>query len=64
MQHRGTYFSESGSRYDGEWQSNKPHGQGTLHFPSGDRYEGQFHNGAMHGNEQLDELQRSARVLL
>jgi len=44
-----TYVWEDGNKYVGEWQNDKPHGQGTIIYASGEKYIGQFLNGDVHG---------------
>lgn len=38
---QGVYKFKSGARYEGDWQHNKKHGQGTFYYPDGSKYEGQ-----------------------
>lgn len=35
--------------YDGEWQENRKHGQGTMKYHNGDVYQGRFSKDKMHG---------------
>ena len=46
---QGTYTYPSGGRYEGDFESGKPHGKGTYTFPDGARYEGDFDSGEFHG---------------
>ena len=39
------YIMENGSRYVGEWEDGKKHGQGTYTFLNGDKYEGEWKEG-------------------
>ena len=39
----------NGSKYVGEFQDNKPNGQGTVTFPSGNKYVGEFRDGKFNG---------------
>ena len=39
---QGLYKFKSGARYDGEYEENKKHGQGTFYYPDGSKYEGQL----------------------
>ena len=39
----------SGKIYEGQFQNNKPHGEGTMIYPNGFKYEGQFKDGKKHG---------------
>lgn len=40
---------KSGSKYSGDWQSNKRHGFGTQTWSNGDKYEGDWRRNKMHG---------------
>ena len=44
----GIYIFSNG-KYDGDWVSNKPHGNGQFSFNTGEIYKGQFQNGKPHG---------------
>jgi hypothetical protein len=47
---KGLYVStRDGFRYNGEWLTDKPDGQGTLTLASGDRYDGWWRQGQRHG---------------
>jgi hypothetical protein len=46
----GTYISETGNRYTGEFYNGRYHGQGKYTFAAGDEYKGEFQNGAYNGN--------------
>ena len=48
-----TYIYPDGSKYEGEWQNNKRHGQGILTRPDGMRYEGEWADGKPHGKGTL-----------
>ncbi|CCW67238.1 unnamed protein product [Phytomonas sp. Hart1] len=43
-------LSQEDFTYEGEFQSNQPHGKGNLVFASGAEQEGTFFNGKLHGN--------------
>ena len=45
----GTYKSDDGSRYVGEWNDDQSHGQGTETYANGDKYVGEFKNGKAKG---------------
>ena len=45
---RYSYFS-SGDKYEGEWQNDQPHGQGTYTYSCGEVYAGEYHSGKKHG---------------
>ena len=40
---------QDGSKYSGEIENGKPHGQGKYTWPDGDEYVGRWMNGARHG---------------
>ena len=42
-------FSDSESKYVGEWKDDHAYGQGTLTFVTGDKYVGEFRDGKFHG---------------
>jgi hypothetical protein len=35
---QGTYISEDGTKYSGNWQNDEKHGYGKLEYPNGDVY--------------------------
>ncbi|TNV87968.1 hypothetical protein FGO68_gene6478 [Halteria grandinella] len=39
--------------YEGNWDNNQPHSQGTMYFPNGDVYIGNFNEGNMNGKGML-----------
>ena len=43
------YEYDDGSKYQGDLNNGKKHGEGILISPEGDRYEGQFENDFAHG---------------
>ena len=45
----GTYKSDDGSKYVGEWKDDQSHGQGTKTYANGDKYVGEFQNGKAKG---------------
>ena len=45
----GTYKSDDGSRYVGEWNDDQSHGQGTETYANGDKYVGEFKDGKAKG---------------
>ena len=45
----GTYTSDNGEKYVGEWKDDKRHGQGTNTWASGEKYVGEFKDGKRHG---------------
>ena len=45
----GTYTTDDGTKYFGEWKDDKSHGQGTETYANGDRYVGQWKDGKYHG---------------
>ena len=45
----GTYTSDNGEKYVGEWRDDKRHGQGTNTFASGEKYVGEWKDGERHG---------------
>ena len=45
----GTYKSDDGSMYVGEWKKGKPHGQGSESYANGDNYVGEFRDGKAKG---------------
>ena len=45
----GTWTHEDGSKYDGAWRNNNPHGQGTCTWLDGDNYVGEVRDGKKHG---------------
>ncbi len=46
---RGAYTYSDGAIYEGEWENDKPHGQGTLTLPSGRKHIGEWKAGKRHG---------------
>ena len=50
---RGTYVTDNGGKYIGEFQKGKFDGRGIYTFPNGDRYEGEFASGVFHGKGKL-----------
>ncbi|HSX13250.1 MAG TPA: hypothetical protein VLE96_02380, partial [Chlamydiales bacterium] len=48
-------FSDDSNRdrYEGNWENDKKHGQGTHHYANGDRYEGNWENDKKHGEGTL-----------
>jgi hypothetical protein len=46
----GTYVSDNGDKYVGEWRSGKQHGQGTYTFADGDKYVGGWKDHKFHGH--------------
>ena len=49
----GSWTNPGNEKYQGEWQSGKPHGQGTHTFASGERYIGTWRDGRYHGQGVL-----------
>ena len=49
----GSWTNPGSEKYQGEWQSGKPHGQGTHTFASGERYIGTWRDGKYHGQGVL-----------
>ena len=45
----GTYKSDDGTNYAGEWIDDQSHGQGTETYANGDKYVGQWKDGNYHG---------------
>jgi len=45
----GTYKSDDGTKYVGEWKDDQSHGQGTETYANGDKYVGQWKDGKYHG---------------
>jgi len=45
----GTYKSDEGSKYVGEWKDDQSHGQGTKTYANGDKYVGEFNDGKAKG---------------
>ena len=45
----GTYKSDDGSKYVGEWKDDQSHGQGTKSYANGDKYVGEFKDGKAKG---------------
>jgi dienelactone hydrolase len=45
----GTYTSDDGTKYVGEWKNDQFHGQGTETYANGDKYVGQWKDGKYHG---------------
>ena len=46
---KGTFISNNGDQYVGEFTDNKYHGQGTFTFANGDQYVGEFKDDKKHG---------------
>lgn len=46
---QGTYLSEDGRKYVGQWKNDTQNGLGTFTWPDGDKYVGQWKDGEMHG---------------
>lgn len=47
---KGNALFPGGSKYVGDFESEKPHGQGTFIYPDGTKYVGEWRNGESHGN--------------
>ena len=45
----GTYISDNGTRYRGQWVRSKQTGQGQIINPDGSSYQGEWLNGRPHG---------------
>jgi len=45
----GTFTSDDGNKYVGEWKDDKYHGQGTYTYANGNKYVGEFKNDKYHG---------------
>ena len=45
----GTYNSDNGDQYSGEWKDNKRTGQGTYTYSDGEQYSGEFKDDKKHG---------------
>ena len=45
----GSYTSDNGNKYVGEWKDDKQHGQGTYTWVSGEKYVGEFKDRKKHG---------------
>ena len=45
----GTYTTDDGTKYVGEWKKDQSHGQGTETNANGDKYVGQWKNDQSHG---------------
>ena len=45
----GTYKSDDGTKYVGEWKADQSHGQGTETYSNGDKYVGEWKDGKFHG---------------
>ena len=45
----GTYTTDNGTKYVGEWKNDQSHGQGTETYPDGSKYVGEFKDGNFHG---------------
>ena len=54
---RGVFAYPDGSRYEGQFITNKPQGTGVFYYPNGDRYVGQFKQGYRHGQGKLHHAQ-------
>lgn len=46
----GGMILPDGSRYEGDLENGRPHGQGVMIWPDGERYEGSFRNGMRDGH--------------
>lgn len=46
---RGTYYWETGARYEGDWYHNDMHGQGTYYYTDGSVYRGDFNHDMREG---------------
>ena len=47
--HGTFYYSEWGSRYEGQFVANKPSQKGIYYWKDGSRYEGEWKDGKQHG---------------
>jgi hypothetical protein len=47
---RGSYLSQNGLTYDGEWKNGLMEGYGSLKLPNADEYVGHFSDGKANGN--------------
>ena len=45
----GSHTYDDGSKYSGEWQANKRHGEGIYIYATGNKYKGQFKADKRHG---------------
>ena len=45
----GTFKSDDGTKYVGDWKDDQSHGQGTETYTNGDRYVGNWKEGKYHG---------------
>ncbi len=45
----GTYTTDDGTKYVGEWKDDQSHGQGTETYTKGDKYVGQWKDGKKNG---------------
>jgi len=45
----GTYKSDDGTKYAGEWKDDKSHGEGTETYANGDKYIGEWKDGKRNG---------------
>ena len=50
---RGTFYSEYGDKYVGEWKDGKEHGQGISTWKNGTEYVGEFKDGLKNGQGTL-----------
>jgi len=50
---QGTYFWNTGDKYEGQWVNGKRHGQGTMTYANGDIYIGNWENSLRNGQGTL-----------
>ena len=50
---KGRMTLTDGSKYDGEWKNNGPHGYGTFSYADGGVYQGYYQDGLKHGTGTL-----------
>mmetsp|Transcript_168819 Transcript_168819/g.542585 ORF Transcript_168819/g.542585 Transcript_168819/m.542585 type:complete len:135 (+) Transcript_168819:129-533(+) len=46
---KGTFFYNTGDRYEGQWVHGVKQGSGSYYYATGDVYKGDFHHDRMHG---------------
>lgn len=45
----GTFYYDSGNKYEGDWKNDTMNGYGKYYFSNGDKYEGEWRDGKING---------------
>ena len=56
---KGRFISETGDKYEGEWNADMHHGYGVMEYANGVRYEGEWKNNKFDGKGKLSNADNS-----